>query len=302
MSTENNDQENKENSNSKNKPAKKGVLGKLKEALSGGSEKEKTVNYHNKEFDVIMDNQLLTEQEKTERITELSEKSISDLIDNKDLNEDQVGLAIKELRVKVSEGENPNDIEVKGAENVGDNKSTNALKETLKKIEEDKDNSTEEDISDSRPATKQEIVTQIRLELDMAMQKTAVVFGKESDIYKSIFMGKSWLGHVMGSLGSKNPYKKEIPKTVDVFDNQKALNEFKNQNKLQQVLYLKSILGLCATSIDLFEFDIIEAGEKTSEQEYQKFVSGQKAKAFSYMHIIEARFGLGNELSIIRNK
>ena len=136
----------------------------------------------------------------------------------------------------------------------------------------------------------------IRLGLDAIHSKAASHFGGRSEISKCVFVSKAWLGKVLAQLGTPNPYPKAktirtIPPTQDVAD--VNLYAFGLKDELEKVNYLRDQLQLSVDEIDSLDFDDL------------KIINPRLlaiARTSSYINACEARFALGNELAIIRNR
>jgi hypothetical protein len=141
---------------------------------------------------------------------------------------------------------------------------------------------------------------ELRIEIDKAMQLASLSDMNKVELNNSLFNAKSWLGKCLAQLGTVNPYitkdpiesAKQIPPTVDVYNDPKFIYNFKNNTKLQKVLFLRDQI---ATAVEMLE---------SINLTKVKFEDGRLlsiAISQCYIHLSEARFELGAELGRIRN-
>lgn len=202
--------------------------------------------------------------------------------------------------LKINDIEVNGEEEVKSSENLGDG-SMGDDKEIPSTKEADIPQVPEPAFEDLPIEVK---VKRLRLLLDEAMQYSSHTSGAKSLLYMSIFKSKSWLGKVLGELGQVNPYITEkrvasasqIPKTVDVFDNPKAIYDFNLKTELDKILDLRDLIADGVSKINTIK---VTPEEKEKVQDVRLF---SIALTQSYVHMCEARFELGLKLSQIRNK
>lgn len=142
----------------------------------------------------------------------------------------------------------------------------------------------------------------VRLKIDENIQYVESVLGKKSRVYNRLFSSKAWLGKLLEQLGTENPYKtekplnnpKNIPPTADVSEGLgKVIYDFKLKNEVEQIVSLREMLQ---ESVDAIE-SLGTAYEFIKDKRLASI-----AKTQSYVNMCEARFELGYELSLIRDK
>lgn len=199
------------------------------------------------------------------------------------------------------------DLALKNDDETEDEFMTRAKEEGLGKwipLDNEQKTSQEKESETKREETTLELIKRIRLKLDKSLQYTAITLGNRSDVYKSVFKAKAWMGKLLGELGNTNPYitkdpiknASEIPPTVDVFSDNKKIRNHELRNHLEQVLHLRDLIGDCIDMINIITF---------TEEEYENLKDQRLAKIAitnSYSKACEARFELGYELSVIREK
>lgn len=118
-----------------------------------------------------------------------------------------------------------------------------------------------------------------------------------------LFLGKSWLGVLLGQLKEENPYAKEgevktrkdIPATREVYndaDKNKLIYDFRLKDKMFQLIELRKQLG----SI-IEEVSSIELSENTEVENGRIF---NTARTNSFNNLSEAKFLLGKELAELK--
>lgn len=145
-------------------------------------------------------------------------------------------------------------------------------------------------------------VVSLRVLIDESMQFVEASLGKRNDASKSIFKSKAWLGKLLEELGSGNPYATakpvsksiDIPPTADVAQGlAKLVYDFKLKNDVEQIVFLRAMLESNIKKLNLLKTDM-------------DFVIDKRlaaiAKTQSYVNLCEARFELGRELGILRDK
>ncbi len=137
----------------------------------------------------------------------------------------------------------------------------------------------------------------IRLGLDATHSKAVSHLGPKSECAKCIFVSKAWLGKVLAQLGTANPYPKAktvgaIPPTQQVAENV-DLYGFGLKDELDKINHLRDALAVSVDEIESLDFEKLKVGN-------QRLIA--IAKTASYINACEARFDLGNELAIIRNR
>ena len=144
----------------------------------------------------------------------------------------------------------------------------------------------------------------------------------------SLYLGKAWLGKLMGELGNENPYgsgyktKEDIVPTQDVaflnvqtekretmlFDKEGNSFHYESKSHIEKVDYLRTEIEKLVTEVKQ-----IPIGETTRIVDINGVLpESQKFSAFSrefaiartncYTHLCEARFWLGFELERVRNE
>ena len=126
----------------------------------------------------------------------------------------------------------------------------------------------------------------------------------------SLYLGKAWLGKLMGELGNENPYgsgyktKEDIVPTQDVAKKEDngdciypfliTVKEYENKNHIEKVDYLR-------TEIEKLVVEIKEIPNEFN----LKFPFSKEfaiARTNCYTHLCEARFNLGFELERLKNE
>jgi hypothetical protein len=141
-------------------------------------------------------------------------------------------------------------------------------------------------------------VKAMRTVIDSLITKSASHLGHLHPCTKSFFKAKSWLGNVLfiSQLGDSNPYPeannvKTIPPTKDVADvNMYAWNLL---GELEKVNALRADCRLSIDEVESLSFEGLEI-------EDGRLLAIGKTNA--YTNLCEARFELGNELAIMRNR
>jgi len=138
-----------------------------------------------------------------------------------------------------------------------------------------------------------------RFAIDKSMKRAEFVFGEKSDVWKSLFVAKAWLGKLLGQLGTTNPYTtkepikhaSQIPPTAEVYNNPEEMQKFSLESNLEKVLIMR---------MDIAEVnEMIEATDLTAS-EVKNGRLAAIALTNAYVNASEANFELGYQLSVIR--
>lgn len=142
----------------------------------------------------------------------------------------------------------------------------------------------------------------VRIGIDETLQVADALFGNKSNVYDKIFIGKAWLGKLLAELNNKNPYTtekpvtnaSEIPPTADVANNMSSVIRYMRlKNQVEQIVSLREALDKDISGIESLRTDL-------------EFIKDKRlaaiAKTQSYVNICEAKFELGNQLALIRDK
>lgn len=142
----------------------------------------------------------------------------------------------------------------------------------------------------------------VRIGIDETLQVADALFGNKSNVYDKIFIGKAWLGKLLAELNNKNPYTtekpvanaSEIPPTADVANNMSSVIRYMRlKNQIEQIVSLREALDKDISGIESLRTDL-------------EFIKDKRlaaiAKTQSYVNICEAKFELGNQLALIRDK
>lgn len=118
----------------------------------------------------------------------------------------------------------------------------------------------------------------------------------------SLYLGKAWLGKLLGELGNENPYgsgyktKEDIVPTqdvafprADILTNGFEVFDYENKNHIEKVDFLRS-------TIEEIVKEVKEIPTKDLSREFAI------ARTNCYTHLCEARFYLGFELERVRNE
>lgn len=161
-----------------------------------------------------------------------------------------------------------------------------------------------EDAAEEEEKVEDPMAQKIRMsreDLDFAMQCAATIFNKRSALWVSIFRAKAWLGKLRGHLGHANPYltdepvktPKQIPPTADVANNPTALYQFQLKDEIDRITYLRDVLQEVVEVVSKLNID---------DHDVDDVRLAKIAITNSYTNICNARFELGNELAIIRER
>lgn len=143
-------------------------------------------------------------------------------------------------------------------------------------------------------------IKKIRVNLDGIMKFVDASVGQKGATRLSIFNSKAWLGKLLAEFGTPNPYltkkpattPRDIPPTADVAEGmQKLVYDFGLKTDVEKIVYLR----------DLLEAEI-NAIEALAISDVKDLRLASIAKTQAYVHACEARFALGNELAILRDK
>jgi hypothetical protein len=128
----------------------------------------------------------------------------------------------------------------------------------------------------------------------------SIEIGKAVD---SLYLGKAWLGKVMGELGNENPYgsgyktKEDIVPTQDVcfpraeiLTNGFEVADYENKNHIEKVDWLRT------------EIDQIVKHIKVTNWNVENGSMNELHFDLVYKYLSEARFWLGFELSRVREE
>lgn len=160
----------------------------------------------------------------------------------------------------------------------------------------------EEVVENSLKDNEIDSVKKVRVFIDEIIQFGEVAYGTKSNLYNKLFSSKAWLGKLLEQYGTDNPYKTEkpvlyaahIPATADVSQGMaKIIYDFKNKSEIER--------------INMFRDSLSEAVDKIEALDIKNefIIDGRLAaiaKTQSYVNACEARFELGYELSVIRNR
>ena len=140
----------------------------------------------------------------------------------------------------------------------------------------------------------------------------------------SLYLGKAWLGKLMGELGNENPYgsgyktKEDIVPTQDVAKKEDngdciypfliTVKEYENKNHIEKVDWLRTEIESLVKEVIAIPVGetvrIIDIDGVLPEQ--QKFSAFSRefaiARTNCYTHLSEARFWLGFEMERIKNE
>lgn len=140
----------------------------------------------------------------------------------------------------------------------------------------------------------------------------------------SLYLGKAWLGKVLGELGNENPYgsgyktKEDIVPTQDVAKKEDngdciypfliTVKEYENKNHIEKVDWLRTEIESLVKEVIAIPVGetvrIIDIDGVLPEQ--QKFSAFSRefaiARTNCYTHLCEARFWLGFECERIKNE
>jgi hypothetical protein len=204
--------------------------------------------------------------------------------------------------------------EVESTENFGEKNSEKTVEELDKMIKEGDIGEGDNSVGPGNDQTENETaepelspngiavidVKNLRLGIDKAMQSAALMPNAKIELQNSLFNAKAWLGKSLAQFGAVNPYitenpienAKQIPPTADVYDNPKFIYDFKNKSRLEKVLFLREHLQTAVVILGKLQLKDVEL-----EDSHLLAIAITQC----YVHLTEARFELGAELSRIKN-
>jgi hypothetical protein len=145
-------------------------------------------------------------------------------------------------------------------------------------------------------------IKELRVKFDGIIKFVDVSAGAKGNTRNSLFNAKAWLGKLLEQYGTENPYKtkqpitnaRQIPPTADVAEGlQKLLYDFGLKTDVEKIVFIRELVQKSINDIE-------------SHKIHDSLVSDMRlasiAKTQSYVHACEARFALGNELAILRDR
>jgi flagellar biosynthesis GTPase FlhF len=207
-----------------------------------------------------------------------------------------------------AEAEKKSEDEAKAKKDAADDAEKKKLADAKEKAAKDAKDKADEEAEAKAKAEKKAMdkivngVKEIRVEADRVSQVLMHHSGESSDAFKSLFLGKAWLGKLLHSLNQKNPYSGEkslsersnIPPTADTYtikDFKKEIYDFRLENEVVQIVSLRDSIEKIISAVEDLSF---------TKDDVKDIRLASIEKTNSYTEFSNAKFHLGNELSKLR--
>ena len=163
---------------------------------------------------------------------------------------------------------------------------TTEVEETTDEVvEETTDEEIKEKIVQNEKSAEVDYIKDIRFDVDKISKLASSIQLETKYVERSLFLGKAWLGKVLGQLGNDNPATEETATNIE-----KEVYSFKTLNAVDQVISLRKRCKAVIVQVQSDEFaEVVEKDRLACE-----------FATLSYQHLNEASFFLGEQLSKLK--